>query len=317
MVSPVKVFESIATNTKKFSNATDYERFLETKPQIGQIYEDVDFEIRDGKIVFDLKLGNGTMRFSMPDNGLSEREHLDVVFRGLRERDGRPLFYPADLEHFSESHNVGDFVEGVVSKIMNSSLVTIRIGDVTGTLRLSNTNSSGTIEYHEGDRITVVISELSGKTNRLRFSKTMSECLNSLRLGFVQFSATVREKKNFPNTSVEMENGEVMNISYDMLWNVGMIGRSYDLVCYPKHRFAFNDSAFKDFTGCHLVNDRIPGVVVSELDSGYFLEVEDGVYGFIAKSYLQQKEKKLICGNTYTFRINRFDNSKKNILLGL
>ena len=294
MVSPVKVFESIAANTKKFSNATDYERFLETKPQIGQIYEDVDFEIRDGKIVFDLKLGNGTMRFSMPDNGLSEREHLDVVFRGLRERDGRPLFYPADLEHFSESHNVGDFVEGVVSKIMNSSLVTIRIGDVTGTLRLSNTNSSGTIEYHEGDRITVVISELSGKTNRLRFSKTMSECLNSLRLGFVQFSATVREKKNFPNTSVEMENGEVMNISYDMLWNVGMIGRSYDLVCFPRLSFAFNDRAFQNFTGCHQVNERIDGVVVSESDSRYFVEVKDGVYGFIAKSYLQQKEKKLI-----------------------
>lgn len=391
MVSPVKVFESIATNTKKFSNATDYERFLETKPQIGQIYEDVDFEIRDGKIVFALKLRNGTMRFSMPDNGLSKREHLDVVFRGLRERDGRPLFYPADLEHFSEkhnvgdlmqctirsingavkaeadgcvgiidrhtlpqpfeeplsvgqaielkvekldlssrvlllarktpfetfvlSHNVGDVVEGVVSKIMNSSFVTIRIGDVTGTLRLSNTNSSCTIEYHEGDRITVVISELNGKTKRLRFSKTMSECLNSLRLGFVQFSATIREKKNFPITSVEMEYGEVMDISCDMLWNVGMIGRSYDLVCFPKHRFAFNDRVFKDFTGCHLVNDRIDGVVVSESDFGYFVEIKEGVYGFIAKSYLQKK--KLICGKSYIFRINRFDNSKKNILLGL
>lgn len=319
MVSPVKVFESIAANTKKFSNATDYERFLETKPQIGQIYEDVDFEIRDGKIVFDLKLGNGTMRFSMPDNGLSKREHLDVVFRGLRERDGRPLFYPADLEHFSENHNVGDVVEGIISKIKKikkSSFITIRVGDVTGTLRLSNTNSS-IIEYHEGDRIMVVISKFNYEKGSLSFSMSMSERLNRLESGFVQFSATVREKKNFPNTSVEMENGEVMNISYDMLWNVGMIGRSYDLVCFPRLSFAFNDRAFQNFTGCHQVNERIDGVVVSESDSRYFVEVKDGVYGFIAKSYLQQKEKKLICGNTYTFCINRFDNSKKNILLGL
>lgn len=320
MVSPVKVFESIATNTKKFSNATDYERFLETKPQIGQIYKDVDFEIRDGKIVFDLKLGNGTMRFSMPDNGLSKREHLDVVFRGLRERDGRPLFYPADLEHFKESHNVGDVVEGVISKIKKIkkfSFITIRVGDVSGILQLRNTNDSDTIDYHEGDLIMVVISKFNYEKRSLRFSIPMSERLNRLERGFVQFSATVREKKNFPNTSVEMENGEVMDISYDMLWNVGMIGSSYDLVCFPRLSFAFNDRAFQNFTGCHQVNERIDGVVVSESDSRYFVEVKDGVYGFIAKSYLQQKDKKLICGNTHTFRINRFDNSKKNILLGL
>lgn len=320
MVSPVKVFESIATNTKKFSNATDYERFLETKPQIGQIYKDVDFEIRDGKIVFDLKLGNGTMRFSMPDNGLSKREHLDVVFRGLRERDGRPLFYPADLEHFKESHNVGDVVEGIISKIKKIkkfSFITIRVGDVSGILQLRNTNDSDTIDYHEGDLIMVVISKFNYEKRSLRFSIPMSERLNRLERGFVQFSATVREKKNFPNTSVEMENGEVMDISYDMLWNVGMIGSSYDLVCFPRLSFAFNDRAFQNFTGCHQVNERIDGVVVSESDSRYFVEVKDGVYGFIAKSYLQQKDKKLICGNTYTFRINKFDNKLKNILLGL
>lgn len=163
----------------------------------------------------------------------------------------------------------------------------------------------------------VVISKFNYEKGSLRFSIPMSERLNRLEIGFVKFSATVKEKKNFPNTSVEMENGEVMNISYDMLWNVGMIGRSYDLVCFPRLSFAFNDRAFQNFTGCHQVNERIDGVVVSESDSRYFVKVKDGVYGFIAKNYLQQKEKKLICGNTYTFRINRFDNSKKNILLGL
>ena len=260
MVSPVKVFESIATNTKKFSNATDYERFLETNPQIGQMYKDVYFEIRDGKIVFDLKLGDGTMRFSMPDIGLSEREHLDVVFRGFRERDGRPIFYPADLEH---------------------------------------------------------LSKFNYEKRSLGFSIPMSERLNSLERGFVQFSATVKEKKTFPMMSVEMKYGEVMDISYDMLWNVGTVGRSYDLVCFPGHRFAFNDRAFKDFTGRYLVNDRIDGVVVSESDFGYFVEIKDGVYGFIAKSYLQQKKKKLICGNAYSFHINRIDYEHKKIQLGL
>ena len=163
----------------------------------------------------------------------------------------------------------------------------------------------------------VVISKFNYEKRSLSFSIPMSERLNSLRRGFVQFSATVREKKNFPITSVEMEHGEVMDISYDMLWNVGMIGRSYDLVSFPRHRFAFNDTSFKDFTGRYLANDRIDGVVVSESDFGYFVEIKDGVYGFISKSYLQQKTKKLICGNAYTFRINRFDNSKKNIQLGL
>lgn len=318
MVNPVKVFESIATNTKKFSKATDYERYLETNPQTGQMYEDVYFEIRDGKIVFDLELGDRTMRFSMPDNGLSERERLDVVYRGIRKRDGRPLFYPADLEHFSESHNVGDVVEGVVSKIekiKKFSFITIRVGDVTGILQLRNTNDSDTIEYHEGDLIMVVISKFNYEKRSLSFSIPMSERLNSLERGFVQFSVTVKEKKTFPMTSVEMKYGEVMDISYDMLWNVGMIGRSYDLVCFPGHRFAFNDRAFKDFTGRYLVNDRIDGEVVSESDSGYFVEIKDGVYGFITKIYLQKK--KLICGNAYTFRINRFDNKRKKILLVL
>ena len=162
-----------------------------------------------------------------------------------------------------------------------------------------------------------MISKFNYEKGSLSFSMSMSERLNRLESGFVQFSATVREKKNFPITSVEMENGEAMDISYDMLWYVGMIGSSYNLVCFPRLSFAFNDRAFQNFTSCHQANERTDGVVVSESDSRYFVEVKDGVYGFIAKGYLQQKEKKLICGNTYTFRINRFDNSKKNILLGL
>lgn len=116
MVKPVEVFESIATNTKRFVGSTDFERFLETNPEVGHIYEDVHFEIREGAIVFDIAVGDRTMRFSMPDNGLVERSYLDVVYRGLSPSSGKPVFYPADLERLSLKFGVGDEVDVVVKR---------------------------------------------------------------------------------------------------------------------------------------------------------------------------------------------------------
>ena len=117
MVSPVDVFESIATNVKRYGDASDFERFMETNPEKGQIYEDVHFEKKDGSIVFDIAIGDRTMRFSMPDRGHVDRQYLDVVYFGLGETSGKPVFYPADLENFAKTHKEGDEVEITIRKI--------------------------------------------------------------------------------------------------------------------------------------------------------------------------------------------------------
>ena len=117
MVSPVDVFESIATNVKRYGDASDFERFMETNPEKGQIYEDVHFETKDGAIVFDIAIGDRTMRFSMPDKGLLDRKCLDVVYCGLGETSGKPVFYPADLENFAKIHKDGDEVQITIRKI--------------------------------------------------------------------------------------------------------------------------------------------------------------------------------------------------------
>ena len=117
MVSPVDVFESIATNIKRYGDASDFERFMETNPKKGQIYEDVHFETKDGSIVFDIAIGDRAMRFSMPDKGLVDRQYLDVVYFGLGETSGKPVFFPADLENFAKTHKEGDEVEITIRKI--------------------------------------------------------------------------------------------------------------------------------------------------------------------------------------------------------
>ena len=312
MVSPVEVFNSIATNVMRIGDLTDVERFLRKNLPAGTIFENCPCTTTDKAIVFQLDLDGDIVAFALPKFTEKPLSTLDIIYKGLNPVSGKPIWraYNKEYHQFAQGHKSGDIVSCTIK--LDGSHVYMCVGGVSRPLSSKVTSFC---QFVNEEHVDVKI-QLDDEHERINFILTQSALIqHSTKNSY--FDGEILSVLEFPKVDVKLEDDSTMVVENNLLWQIADVGEVYKLLRLANGVTVLNQEYFKNFKATLKVGHVIDGEVFSEDERYFYIKSDNRIYGVISKAFLVDKRVDLNIGSKHRFRIYRFDEIHKIIILSI
>lgn len=304
LIKPIDVFRKICVNTERISKADDLALFLAHAPSKGTLFKNCKYREMPSFILVDIAIEDRIYKFPLPkQNALTET--IDVVYKGCDS--GKPQFSISYYNAFKSVHAKNDLVEGVINNIVspssgsqsNQDLLSVffDIEGINGRVFLKKCKKI------VGDTILVQVHSFDDEKNQVKFVQPAPRKL------------IVAVKIEFPYIVVKDVDGGQFSISVGKQWYYLIQNQTYTFRPITKDKYIVSlEKQFEEFMGTHLFGSRFSGIVTSEDNDNYYVNV-DGIICLMNKRACFGK--KLSIGDTYTFKIFRGYENTHDILLSL
>lgn len=316
MVSPVEVFTSIASRIKRYGELSPIERFMSLNLEEGHIFKECDFH-DDGQpfIVIHLDGFDLTSRVSPKGfNKYNDGDSLEVILSGY-DATGRPLFDSADLYYFKQNHKEGEVYEAIVSRSFQKEdgwkVVYAKVDGFELPLNLPNFLREEHPEYMvEETKLMVMLGHNEEDPDKLFFKpyRTDAERILGSPHKFFMFSATVVGLEDYPTITLQCNDGSQLSLSCPILWHTAVEDEKYELVLLNDGKCKLNDDYYFNFIKGHHKGARYKGLVVSEDNDNYYVEV-DNYCGIVEKQW--NRKRGIEMDVEYPVEISWEDNVRK------
>ena len=316
MVSPVQVFSSIASRVKRYGELSPIEKFMACGYEQGHVFTDCEYHV-DGQSFIVIHFDDFDFASRVAPrgfNGYDDGDAVEVVLSGF-DATGRPQFDSADLYRFKESHKEGETYEATVSRSYQKAdgwkVVYAVVDGFELPLNLPAFMRQEHPEYMvEGTRLTVQLGHNEDDPDKMFFKPNRSEAERILgaTIPFFKFSASVVALKDYPLVTFRCSDGSQLSLGCPMLWHTGIEDEKYELVLLKDAKCKLNDDYYFNFIRSHKKGVRYNGLVVSEDDGNYYVEV-DNYCGIVEKQW--NRKKGITLDSEYPVEISWEDNNKK------
>lgn len=300
MVSPVEVFSSIANRIKRYGELSPIERFMNLNYEIGHLFENCEFH-DDGDSYIIIHLEGFNFVSKVPRKGFvkyNDGDALEVVLSGF-DATGRPQFEAADFYYFKQKHEEGVSYEAVVSRSFQKEdgwmVVYAEVDGYELPLNLPMFIREEHPEYLvEGTKLFVQLGHNEEDSDKLFFKpyRTDAEKILGSRIQLFKFAAAFVEIGEFPIVTFRCNDGSQLSLDCPFLWQTGIQDKEYQLVYHKDGICELNDSYYFDFIKKHSKGVRYMGLVVSDDDDNYYVEVDD-YCGVVDKQWNRKKDIQL------------------------
>ena len=296
MVSPVEVFSSIANRIKRYGELSPIERFMNLNFEIGHLLDDCEFH-DDGDSYIIIHLEGFVFVSKVPRKGFvkyDDGDAVEVVLSGF-DATGRPQFEAADLYFFKQKHEEGVSYEAVVSRSYQKEdgwkVVYAEVDGYELPLNLPVFIREEHPEYLiEGTKLLVQLDHNEEDPDKMFFkpNRTDAEKILGSRIQLYKFTAAFVEIGEFPIVTFRCNDGSQLSLDCPFLWQTGIQDKVYQLVYHKDGICELNDSYYFDFIKNHSKGVRYTGLVVSDDDDNYYVEVDD-YCGVVEKQWNRKK----------------------------
>ena len=316
MVSPVEVFSSIASRVKRYGELSPIEKFMALNYEVGHAFEDCEFH-RDEQCYVIIHLDGFDLASRVAPRGFNKYDDGDevaVVLSGF-DATGRPLFDSAEYYSFKSSHKEGETYEAVISSTFAKDdgwvVVKATVDGFELPLNLPAFLRREHPEYLiEGSKLIVQLGHDEGEPEKMFFRpyRTEAERILGSPIPFFKFSASVVGLKDYPAVIFRCDDGSQMSLGCHMLWNTGIENERYELVMLKDGKCKLNDDYYFNFIRSHQKGVKYDGLVVSEDDDNYYVEV-DSYCGIVEKQWNRKRNVEIDA--EYPVEISWEDNHRK------
>lgn len=316
MVSPVEVFSSIANRIKRYGELSPIERFANLNFEVGHLFNDCEFH-DDGDCFIVIHLEEFDFISKVPPKGYSkynDGDALEVVLSGF-DATGRPQFEAADFYYFKQKHEEGVSYEALVSRSFQKEdgwmVVYAEVDGYELPLNLPVYIREEHPEYLvEGTKLLVQLGHNEEDTDKLFFKpyRTDAEKILGSRIQLFKFTAAFVEAGEFPIVTFRCNDGSQLSLDSPFLWQTGLQGKEYQLVYHKDGICELNASYFYDFIKKHSKGVRYNGLVVSDDDDSFYVEVDD-YCGVVEKQW--NRKKGIDMDAEYPVEVVGYDKTRK------
>lgn len=158
--------------------------------------------------------------------------------------------------------------------------------------------------------------QLDDEHERINFILTQSALIqHSTKNSY--FDGEILNVLEFPKVDVKLEDDSTMVVENNLLWQIADVGEVYKLLRLANGVTVLNQEYFKNFKATLKVGHVIDGEVFSEDERYFYIKSDNKIYGVISKAFLVDKRVDLNIGSKHRFRIYRFDEIHKIIILSI
>lgn len=303
MVSPVEVFNSIATNVMRLGELSDVEKFLKQEPPVGTVFEDCPCKVKGKFICFKVTLGADELSFKMPNKANRDISSVNVMYNGIDEITGKPLWKGvSDLAMFVRTHKTGDLAKGVVH-VENGAQISYSIS-VDKITRPLNEDVAKQYNFIDGEEVLVytTIEKKADKTT-IFFS--------------LVFEAEVVEIQDYPYVDVRTSGGAIERVNNHFLWQVAEEGDTYYLERLPNRSIRISNGFMDTIRDSYETAKKVKGIVLTKDDQYYYIKLENNFFGVISIAFLKYKKIYLRNGEEREFVVHYFDNKQRLLILSI
>ena len=303
MVSPVEVFNSIATNVMRLGELSDVEKFLKQEPPVGTVFEDCPCKVKGKFVCFKVTLGADELSFMMPNKANKDIDSVNVMYNGIDEITGKPLWKGlSDLTMFIRKHKTGDLAKGVVH-IENGTEISysITVDKITRPLNEAVASQYNLIDGQEVLVYTTI--EKKADKSTIFFS--------------LVFEAEVVEIQDYPYVDVRTSCGVIERVNSHLLWQVAEEGDTYYLERLPNRSIRISNGFMGTIRNSYEAAQKVKGTVLTKDEQYYYIKLENNFFGVISIAFLKFKKIYLRNGEEHEFVVHYFDNKQRLLILSI
>lgn len=303
MVSPVEVFNSIATNVMRLGELSDVEKFLKQEPPVGTVFEDCPCKVKGKFVCFKVTLGADELSFMMPNKANRDIDSVNVMYNGIDEITGKPLWKGlSDLTMFIRNHKTGDLARGVVH-IENGTEISYSI-TVDKITRPLNEAVANQFSLTDGQEV-LVYTTIEKKADKptIFFS--------------LVYEAEVVEIQDYPCVDVRTKCGVIERVNNHLLWQVAEEGDTYYLERLPNRSIRISNGFMDTIRNSYEAAQKVKGTVLTKDEQYYYIKLEDNFFGVISIAFLKFKKIYLRNGDEHEFVVHYFDNKQRLLILSI